>query len=319
MTPGDQRLVHGVLRAHPDLIHVVNTVHGGDWDGARQFLDELTTSSDRTFVVIALAEVDAGSTMLRAAAEHDPWAACVLARRCIRAAVAARGHGSAAVLSQQQIDEHRRHSIEAEQILTRTVARHPDFAEAWVARLTTGRRLGLDRSEARRRWQRVSQLAPDNFWAHTEMLQYWCPKWYGSWDDVEQFVGEAVAAAPAGSPLRALPAYVEIERWAQLEHPAAGEYFLGPGSMGRVWSAARESVGHPSYVETYGWPELEGVFGLIMCLGKQFPQADGHLQRLGDIAPDFPWSYLGDDPQHQLNLHRGDVARSLASMGRGRK
>ena len=294
-----------LLRAHPDLWNLIWAIDSGDWPSVRDLLERPSTTSDRTYLRAFAADTAGIGACLGPHADDDPVAGALLARVEVAEAWQVRSGQRAEHVGPEQFREFRRRLVLAEQRLTRLIAQRPDHPDAWVVRLLTARGLELDHSEARRRWARVQHLHPGDFWAHTAMLQYWAPKWFGSWDLLFGFARESAAEAPAGSPLHALVGYAQVERWLDLDGGAAGRHYLrSPEAAELTVAGATQGPAHADYRRGYGGAELDNVFAMLFSVAGAPGYARVHFRRLDGLISDHPWRYLQGDPQAVYDDHR---------------
>lgn len=323
--PGASRVTNATY--HPPVLALTSGAHGrvhrelgpldkaagtGDWSTLSAALDATTDPSDRTFLINRIADTPQCQNWLPRVADDDPVAAVVLAQREVVLAWDARSGRRIEHVGAEAYAEFHRLLVSAERRLTGVIAEHPDLGDAWVVRLTTARGLGLGTSEARRRFARVQVLAPGDFWAHASMIQFLCPKWYGSWEEVLDFARDAATGAPAGSPLRALPAYVQVERWLELEGGEAGRAYLRINDV--AWEtveAATEGPLHPDYAPRYGWIEIENTFAMLFSLAHAYRHAAVHFRRIGDHVTDHPWHFLDKGAREGFTIHRDLTRKAL--------
>jgi hypothetical protein len=144
------------------------------------------------------------------------------------------------------------------------------------------------------------------------LLQQLCPKWSGSWEAAHGFARECLLNSPEGSLSGGLVAEAHLERW--LDLPSAGsertDYLRRPHVHAELVEAAERSVLHPYYRPAYGWVTIQGVFAALFSLIGDTARAAAHFRALGNLASDYPWSYLGK-PADAYVKHRS------AALGRG--
>ncbi|MBE1493854.1 hypothetical protein H4696_000954 [Amycolatopsis lexingtonensis] len=205
-----------------------------------------------------------------------------------------RGTGRAAGVSREQFAAMHEHLRRAEQLLIDVTAREPANAAAWWLRLTTARGLGLGRSEARRRYDRLTAHHPGFLAAQRNLLQQLSPKWGGSWDVAHAFVRECTAAARPGDPQGVLVPELYLEHWLELEPEAGGDYLRQPGIHEEITAAASASVLHPAYRSRFGWVAAHSTFAMAFSLIGDLPRAAVHFRVLGGRASEAPWHYFPD-------------------------
>ncbi|WP_402371715.1 hypothetical protein [Isoptericola rhizosphaerae] len=220
---------------------------------------------------------------------QDVLARTLLAGRHVVLAWEARSGARVQDVSADQLERFRAHLVRAESILSEVCAGAPDQVLAWELRLTTARGLGLGLTEARRRYDRIADLVPGHWRAQDAYLQQVLPKWGGSWERAEAFVAECAAAAPAGSPSRALVANLQVERWL-----ATGDgTFLDDATVAELRLAAREVLG-PDAATGPATDAVHARLALLFTFAERSDDAAPHFAVLGtDPVPDG-WEHLDD-------------------------
>lgn len=97
----------------------------------------------------------------------------------------------------------------------------------------------------------------DDLPGQMQMLQSLCPKWSGTWAQVDAFTREAMLAAPPGSPQGALVVDGFIERALDGDVRA---YLIQPHVRAAIDEAAQRSVWHPDFARGYGWVWAANMF-----------------------------------------------------------
>lgn len=286
-----------VASAFPEAAWLRQAAAVGDWASIRQYVDSLPQGTDRSFAVRVLAEVPEGEQPLRelvAADPYDVFALTVLGAREIEAGWEIRTAARAEHVSRNQFAAFHAHLREAEKLLIRATALDPSNDAAWAERLNTARGLQLGQNEARRRYDRLAAHHPYHFTGQARLLQQLCPKWGGSWQAAHDFAQECLRGAPAGALNGGLVAEAHLEHWLDLR---AGqertEYLRQPHVHAELVEAAEHSVSHPHFRPAYGWVTVQGCFAALFSLIGDRPRAAAHFRALGNLATEYPWSYLG--------------------------
>ncbi|MFJ9892471.1 hypothetical protein ACIQPR_03965 [Streptomyces sp. NPDC091280] len=304
--------------AFPEVAWLRRAAAVGDWAAIRQYHDSLPPGTDRAFFVRVLAEVDGVEHALRqqvAAVPHDVLALTVLGARLVEVGWGIRTAARAKDVSRDQFTAFHAHLRDAEQQLIRATALDPSYDAAWAERLNTARGLSLGQNETRRRYHRLARHHPHHFTGQARLLQTLCPKWGGSWDEAHGFARECLLTAPEGALNGGLVAEAHIEHWLDLgADDKRAEYLRQPHVHAELVEAAGRSVFHPSFARPYGWVTVQGCFAALFSLIGDTAQAAAHFRALGNLASDYPWSYLGK-PAEAYVQHR-DTANSAL---RGRR
>lgn len=295
-----------VASAFPEHRWLQQAAQAGDWAAIRTFAGKFPRGADRTFVTTTVADVAGIEHPLRelvAANPNDLLAATLLAAREVIIGWEIRTAARASQVSREQFRELHRHLRQAEQLLIRVTALDPANDLAWTERLTTARGLQLGQNEARRRYDRLTRHYPAHFTAQARLLQQLCPKWSGSWEALHSFARECMQTAPPGALNAGLVAEAHLEHWLDLNKSERTEYLRRPDVHRELVEAADRSVLHPAFRRTYGWVTVQGAFAALFSLIGDLPRAAVHFRALGNLASQYPWSYLGD-PAEAYTRHR---------------
>lgn len=298
--------------AFPEITWLKQAAAASDWAAIRQYHDSLPPGTDRAFVVGVLAEGDGVEHVMRqqlAAVPNDVLALTVLGTRLIEVGWEIRTAARAKDVSREQFRAFHAHLREAEQLLIRATALDPSYDAAWAARLNTARGLSLGQNESRRRYDRLARYHPHHFTAQARLLQKLCPKWGGSWEEAHGFVRECLLAAPEGSLSGGLVAEAHVEHWLDMKgDDKRTEYLRQPHVHAELVEAAQRSVLHPQFGRPYGWVTVQGAFAALFSLIGDTAQAAAHFRALGNLASEYPWSYLGE-PAETYVQHRDTALR----------
>ncbi|MEU0039007.1 hypothetical protein [Streptomyces sp. NPDC006333] len=300
--------------AFPEAGWLRQAVAARDWAGIRQYADGLPHGVNRSFLVGVIADIPGVEHPLRelvAAAPDDVLALTLLGTREVMLGWEIRTSARAKNVSREQFAGLRAHLRQAEQLLMRATALDPTHDGAWVSRLTTAMGLQLGQNEARRRYDRLAAHHPHHYSGQARLLQQLCPKWSGSWEAAHGFARECLLNAPEGTLSGGLVAEVHLERW--LDLPAGQErtgYLRQAHVRSELVEAAERSVLHPHYRPAYGWVTVQGNFAALFSLMGDTLRAAAHFRALGNLATEYPWTYLGE-PADAYAEHRS------AALARG--
>ncbi|MFC4498597.1 MULTISPECIES: hypothetical protein [Streptomyces] len=292
--------------AFPEAAWLRQAAAAPDWAAIRQYADTLPHGTDRSFAVRVLSEVPGSEGWLRevvAAAPDDVLALTVLGAREVHIGWDIRTSARAQQVSREQFAGLHAHLRQAEQLLIRATALDPSHDAAWVERLTTAMGLQLGQNEARRRYDRLARHHPHHFSGQRRLLQQLCPKWSGSWEAAHDFARACLLGAPEGALNGCLVAEVHMERWLDLRGQEREEYLRQGHVRAELVEAAERSALHPGFHRGYGWVSAQGYFAALFSLMGDTARAAVCFRRLGNLASEYPWRYLGD-PSDAYTRHR---------------
>lgn len=187
---------------------------------------------------------------------------------------------------------------EADELALTVLAAQPGHPGAAVARLITGRGLGLPADEWWYRFEQCRLIRPTLYPAHVHMLQALTPKWYGSDGLMFDFARRTFHDAPPGDPVLAVLPLAHVEFMVRLQSGVGPRARVDPviHAERRRDEAAIRAKGfriidspHPRALEAnqlLGW--YEAIF--------QLANAKRHLERSGARMAYYPWVYLAPDP-----------------------
>jgi len=279
-----------------------------DWTTARGIIAGASDAQDQSFYTKIAADVPGSEEWLPGVIRADltdVLALLVYGARAIVWAWEARTTARARYVSREQFEVFFERLHVAEDALQAVVRRDPDMVPAWHQLLTTARGLRLGVDEARRRFEEVDSRCPGHLFAHRQMLQMLCAKWYGSHEEMHAFARESLARSPFGSPVGSLVAVAHLENWLHLGTDSQRAHYVRRRSVrDSLRDAADSSVCHPDYRRAPGWPEAHNDFAMAFCLAGDYPAAAEQFRSVGAIATKLPWGYLGDDPGTTFAAYR---------------
>ncbi len=304
----------------PAAAKLRSAVEGRDWDTARGLLSRVTDPDDLIFYVNLCADVDGVQDWIgeKVTAEPESTLPLLVQGACdIVWAWEARTGARARLVSREQFELFFRRLKTAEDCLDEVIERNPDDVTARALLLTTGRGRHVDRAEQQQRFDEVIRRHPQHWYAHRQMLQYLCKKWYGSHDEMFEFARTAAAKAPDGSPLPTLVAEAHLEKWMEdlsnsdVDRVAAQQYLRRPDVLAEINAAADRSVRHPDYVRRLGWPGPHNTFAVCFVRAKDWPAADEQFRAIGQRVAEWPWTRLGN-ASHEFVAARYRTRQHLA-------
>jgi hypothetical protein len=300
--------------AYPAVAGVLAAVEAKDWPAIRAAYlgSDWAGRSMLAGVIGDVAGIEHFLRTARAAQPADPVPATLLGAHLIAAGWAIRTSARASHVSATQFVTFREYLVRAEQLLIEVTAREPGDVTAWALRLNSARGLELGQAEARRRYDRAASNDPHNVAAQRRYLQQLCPKWGGTFEQVNAFARACLLAAPEGALNGVLVVDAHLERWLDYDDDRQRKlYFALPNVAQEVREAAERSVWHPGFTYHAGWVEAQNSFAAAFSLLGDARAAAYHFRAVGHLASEYPWDYLGD-PAEEFQRYR---AWALATGG----
>jgi len=265
-----------------------------EWRSVRDFLNTVTDPDDRAFY-LGICQTTPGVQEW-----IDEWTAAepdttlpvlVQGANGIQWAWDARGRAGSAQTTARQFREFHRRLKVAEDHLRDVVRRDPDDVDAWSSLVTTARGLELGKPEARRRFDEVTRRHPLHIYAHDQMLQGLCAKWFGSDKDMFSFARQAVTKSPPGNPLGHLVAVAHFEFWSG---NGPDNHMTRSKVRDELHAAANHSVRHADYRPRLGGQVSHNWFAFAFSLSGDFTAAREHFDIIGQSITSSPWQMYGD-------------------------
>jgi hypothetical protein len=312
-------LVFDPAAAYPEIAGLRQALDRRDWTACRNVLDAVPPA-DRSALIRTGSKADGLENFLRDVLRRDPadsTAGALLGYHLIQVGWDIRTGARAQYVTRDQFTAFHDWLTKAEIVLIDAAARTPGDPAVWTARLPSARGLGLGRSEARRRYDRLAAADPHHLPGQVEFLQQLCPKWSGSWELLHPFCRDAMLATPPGSPHALLVAEGHIEHWLELAEDDldAGRLYLATEPVRtELYEAAHRSVWHPEFRRTYGWLAALHAFAFVFSVLDDHRAAASMFTAIGRHGVEFPWQYLGE-PVATFTTRR---ARALAGAGASR-
>lgn len=190
----------------------------------------------------------------------------------------------------------------AEEDIMEALRLDPGLTDAWIWSIALSRALGLPAEEHRRRFERLIEIEPDNWYGHMQMLLALSPKWGGSAEAMFAFARDRAAACPATHiPALVVPAYREHNlHEAYLAEPDDPDQSLSltfwepEVVMDEVWDAAQASFWHDDYQTSLLTPIVWNYFAYAFAWGDFHKPAWSLFTSIGDdwITRE-PWGHAG--------------------------
>ncbi|WP_066369783.1 hypothetical protein [Herbidospora mongoliensis] len=263
----------------PITAQVTAALDRRDWPAARGLL----AGADPGVRAFTLRVAASRPGLLDSIGRHDDAAALLLrgAHEVITAWRARPAEGQAAFAARLKA---------AEVHLSRAVEADVDDPHAWTWLVNTATGRGLDRSEARRRFDEAVKRDPGHHDAHVALLRNLSATWGGSHRGMFAFARETALTARPGT---CLPALIPT---AHLEHLWSGDAdtLRTAEVVAELRAAALTSVLHPVHVD--GPVRLVSLswFALAFVMAGDHESARQIFGLLGDVVTEHPWKVYGD-------------------------
>ncbi|MFD7323878.1 hypothetical protein ACFV9D_22700 [Streptomyces sp. NPDC059875] len=296
----------------PALTAALDAARDGDWKPAAELLAATTAGPDwetRSFQTVRLgrlaAEDDSWLTAWETAQPDSPDAAVVRADSTVTVAGNLRGSATAKNTTQEQFDGFHRMMRQARGEIARAAELNPADPTPLIGEIWVALALGYPHDDMRALWEGITERAPHHYSAHYSALQYWCQKWRGSVELAQEFTDHAVATAPPGSLLTALP----LISW--YEHESFGHTdrgYAAPELPALVDALAADVSAAPAEHLRLNEARLLLAWYLVELdrhaeALEQFRLVDGYIGA-------FPWNYYGDPAKAYVKARERAVRKA---------
>jgi hypothetical protein len=271
------------------------------WPQIRAVLAAAEDAEDLTFLLEGLQTVAGPERWIGevvAAEPDDPLPLLVSGARHVAWAWHARTHLAADHLTDEQWSLFRGRLETAEEQLLAAAERASAGAAPWYFLQITGRGLQAGPEIAERRFEAARSRVPGYLAAHRERLRQLSPQWGGSCEEMHDFAGRSMRAAPAGSPLGELVATAHLEEWLDRGGDPESVFMSGGVVLRALHDAAERSVRHRAFVRHRDWPLTFNTFAMAFALAGDNAAARPLFRALGNRATEMPWRHL--DPRSPL-------------------
>jgi hypothetical protein len=272
----------------PKLTELREITAARDWLSLEFFFEQVDNWDDQSHYVKCFGEFPGTEDWLVELSQREDQgtlAPLLLASRRIAIGWEIRtGYRAKYVKSEQFAGFHNQLGI-AEAVLHEITSVEPDNVAAWFLRIATARGLQLGQAEATLRYAEVAGHSPHHLNAQLSYLQQLCPKWGGSFEQVQAFARDCSLAAPPGGQHGELVAWAHLEQGAEL----GDRYFAQPEVLADLHAAAARSVLHPDFKPGPRSRVGHNVFALAFSLAGDHSAALEQFRRLGVTATLTPW------------------------------
>ncbi|HET9169303.1 MAG TPA: hypothetical protein VFN97_07690 [Actinospica sp.] len=185
----------------------------------------------------------------------------------------------------------------------------PDDSLPWVVALGLLRQRRRPWAEVEPMWDEMRARDPWSRTGHLELLGYLSAEECGSQTAVRDFVGSVAAAAPAASPVAALPLEAELRRYRRAlaaGGPAAitaDEAFRQPMIAGMLERARHEWMQPGAFEHAAAIADLN-LLAYALLRTSSSDNAGPVFHRLGGLVTPWPWNIDGDPIQRFSLWHQ---------------
>ncbi len=264
----------------------------GDYTAAEIALAKMRHPSDRSFVAHACADWRTEPVWLHDWLIDKPQSAEAHLIRGIFGVIEAwkiRGVGWVP----KDVDAFWGRLREADADLERAATLSPKDPTPWAWMLWTAKGLQLEMDEAQRRFNEAIARSPGHRAAHTFMLDYLKPKWFGSPEMVEQFVQDTLRRARPGSHMLVVvpEAAFELAHFHRPgeKRPDADAYYSAPGIVERVRRANEILFKSDRFQPNMDTPRTRVWFAYVLWRTGSQDEAAEHLRLIGTSTPWGPF------------------------------
>ena len=321
LVPNDQVFKDPAL-GDPELAAALSANRTGDWKPAAVLMESVGTDWDRRGLYAnAFANMlkeDPGAAWLQNWRQADPRsadAAVVHAQALVVKAWAIRGARRANATSKAQFRGFHQVLNEAATAAMTAAELAPDDPTPWMTMVTAARGLQFSNTKFERIWNELITRDLHNRRGHTQALQYWMPKWFGSNPRARQFVDEAVMRAPKSALAFELRVHFAHERWLQTANlPGAsskmlffrwglGRRLLKP-ALADFWTGDVPSGGGYAAVD-------RNLLAWALTMTRRYDEAcEVWLQLGGCVNDGYPWQYYMNAPAAFKRMRREAFVKS---------
>ncbi|MFI5616611.1 hypothetical protein [Streptomyces sp. NPDC051567] len=269
---------------------------GSDWDERwtrLEYLAQVAGADDRWL------------TDWRSAEPADGDAGTLHARLLLHRAWAVRGAAYARDVPDADMRQFQAQLPAAMAAAHRAADLAPENPGPWVVMITAARAMSYSHSQFGDLWRGLTRRAPHHTGAHHQALQYWCAKWHGSEELMNDFADRAVSTAPAGSLLPGVYLHALNER--------RGRRGVRSGVRNTRDRAVLADAARRLETVPAGHEELPRLRHLLAHrLGEAGLHAAAleEFRRIGPYCGAAPWLTDAAGPAAAFDLARGLAARA---------
>lgn len=224
--------------------------------------------------------------------DGDALALAVLGTLTIERAWAIRTTQRAEHVSQDQFRQFHEVLREADEHLYASVELDPASVLPWYSLMITGRGLQVGPEVQRRRFETATARDPAHYGLYKQMLDFLLPKWFGSVEQANEFVAEALRG-PHRENLGELAPSAQLELWAALKGGDAGRKYLEQESIrAQLLEAAELSLFNTASINPRRRYLLPNAFAMAFSLAGLHKEAVAAFERTEGVVTSWPWSYM---------------------------
>jgi len=204
---------------------------------------------------------------------------------------ALRGDGWSNTVSDKGMEGMYRNLTKAYQYALKATKIAPRDPTPWSILTGIARPMQQSRERIDLFFKNAVKLAPEHFTTHQQMLQYVCEKWFGSHDEMWDFVKRATADLPFGSLLYSLIPAAHIEN-AIMECDDPDEYFDYAHVRSAVKAAFRQMHDGADQNSPHAVPAYN-TFAYALTSCEAYKDARVAFGVLRNRMTETPWGYYG--------------------------
>ncbi|WP_158845754.1 hypothetical protein [Streptomyces sp. NRRL WC-3742] len=287
---------------------VADAAWAGDWRAAAAYVQAAGTDWDERWFRLELLDsiADEDESWVKAWRAGDPGdcdAAALEASRMVSKAWEIRGSKYANEVPEEDMNTFRAMLPAAIEAAKRASLLDPANPAPWVVMLTAARGAQYQPEQFEELWKGLVERAPHHYAGHTQGLQYWCAKWFGTDKKMTAFAEQALDTAPAGSPLAGIYLYglSELEERGTLGSMTSDDrrkrLMQVAASLAQVRPDDHRLAGLRHLLAAYA-----GQAGLYQLALEQF-------RAIGPWCGARAWSKGGDDPVVIFEIARAEAVR----------
>jgi hypothetical protein len=270
----------------------------GDWKAAAALMDSPMSPDDRQFYSDVLAECPGRpewTAAWKSARPNSPSAWLMDGAQALNWAWEARGSGYAETVKEDAVAVFFTRLEEADASLQRAAALDPGDPTPWSWMIRTAIGLQLDKDEIRRRFDETIRRAPRHRQAHTARMQSLCAKWYGSNEEMWNFVRTSTAGIEPGSPLHVLTAEAQIEMWftTSKDGTVSADFFRDPAVQRSLRCAAEAAFDPRGFKPCIDSIRTRNYFAFCSWKAGLHREAATQFAAIGNWVTESPWCFVG--------------------------
>ena len=313
----DGEPIFDLTRSVPELAAVRNHLEARQWWYAWQVLEEIRGRGEDQLAAAseAISHVPDIEVCLDEMLLAHPGNAEARTLRAHRMLNLARAIRIGVVAADEGEDEHvvfegMSRAVEVE--LIELCAQNPRMASPWFLRGITAVGLGINHSEARRRYDRLTANHPHHFSAQQQMLIKLAPRADGSPEALFGFAHQCADAAPAAAASNAAVAAAHFEMTISMSPTQRRLYLADQLVQDDLIRASAATVHDPGFVADLHSVSLHSLFAILWSFAGAPAEAATHYSALG-LRASPTWFGRFRDPTAVFKAQRSAVLMAADS------